>query len=406
VAHISQTRGRLALSCRARIFGSEMAATDQEADAPAKLEAPAEPSVAADQPPTAEVPALLSGKRERKRPVKFEAGGTADAAPKRRERKPGTGTALGQIPNAAFLINAGKAKDDEIIMLHRFCYGVNGVPQKRKENLRQFSGFVFDAEKDRANMRARMTKENVGVLRKIAKLVDVALASSTANKADVVSGLLEFLEHPKVDEERVDLAAKAAEKKVKRAKAIEDRKKEGGSAGKRKDKKKKKKATDTDSESGTDDGEDEDAVESRVVKANKKKKNVAADSEDEVESDGDGDEGEEEGQDEGKGEEEEEDGENEKGEDGQDVHDAEAEEPAAKKTKTDDDAELSDGGPSNAKLREDVEALLETAKSAELTMREIRTQLETTMKCSLQSRMAFLRKLVNETRKAKGKDSK
>lgn len=376
-----------------------------KSDAPtAETGKPTEPSSEAPipvEPTQAAAPApLLSAKRERKRPVKFEAGGDTDAAPRRRERKQGTGVPLGKIPNPAFLINASKAKDAEVMLLHRFCYGVNGTPAKRKEDLRRFSGFVFEAEKDRTNMRNRMTKENVGLLRKIARLVDVPLSSSSAHKADVVSTLMIFLEKPAIGGERVNLAAKSKERKEKRARAIEA-KKNGVVLGKGKGKKKgkKEKATDTDSESGTGDDEGEDEVESRAATAStKKKKKVPAESED-ADSDSDGSEsadGKEDDGDVAEGDsdhDEKADGEN-------------AEEPASKKAKFDDEPEPTDGGPSNAKLREAAEELVEQEKSDDLTMREIRTQLETSLTCTLSSRMAFLRKFVTELRKQRAKAAK
>lgn len=375
--------------------------TDEAAGAPAGKPgatgdgpdvASATADAAAGEP--AEATPVLGGKRERKRTVKFEAGGNAEPTMKRRERKQGTGVPLGQIPNAAFLINEGKAKDEEMLQLHRFCFGSNGTPAKRKENLRQFSGFVFSAEKDRANMRARMNKESVGVLRKIARLVDVALPSSSAHKAEIVSALLAFLEKPAIDEDRVDLAAKARERKAKRAKAIED-KKNGIVQGKAKGKAgKKKKATDTDSESGTD-NEDEEDMEPRAAKPAKKKQKKAP-PEPEEESDEDDEDVEMGDGDDADGEDEDEDGDEEEV-----VEEEEA--PPAKKAEDEDDDEPVDGGPSNAKLREATEKLLKQPESDNLTMREIRTRLEASMKCELSSRMGFLRKFVGEKRKAAAK---
>jgi hypothetical protein len=364
--------------------GVKARAAAPEVDDAAKIaEAPV-----ADAPGDVVTP--TSGKRERKRTVKYEAGGSADAGTRRRERRQGSGTPLGQIPNVAFGLNAGKAKDDEVVLLHRFCYGVSGAPAKRKENVRKFSGFVFAADKDRTNMRSRMSKENVTALRKVARLLDVPLASTSVHKADVVEALIAFLENPKVDKDRADLAAKAQKKKEARAKEREAKKLDGGSV-KSKSKKKTKASDNTDSESGTEEeGEDEDAVESRAESKGKlaKRREKTSEPDDEAESDS---------------------GEEEEGDDDEGGSGAErekAEPPSKKAKKGDDDGPAEDGGPSNDALREAAAKLAESSGGDQLTMREVRTQLESQFKCTLERRMAFLRTTVNKALDAKKRAAK
>jgi hypothetical protein len=62
----------------------------------------------------------------------------------------------------------------------------------------------------------------------------------------------------------------------------------------------------------------------------------------------------------------------------------------------DDEEELVEGMPSKKDLDDAVSKLLATGNVENLTVRSVRTSLEAQFRCSLQSRMAFLRKVVAE----------
>lgn len=366
---------------------------------------------------------VLSGKRERKRTKKFEIS-TDEGGHRRRSFKTGSGTPLGQIPNISYLLNAAKGRDDELVFLHRLLFNSMGVATKRKANIRDFSGFVLENEKDRERVKQRITKEPTPLVRKVAQLLDLPNISSP--KQALVDAITAFLECPRVVEDRVDLASKAQQKREKKA-----RKAEAGKSGKKSRKSKeaqksraskKRKATVTDSESGTEDEEesiDADNVESRAVSASKKraktskneqkttsgrkKKSSKIESDDEFPDDEEMDD-EDSAQTSGT---ENHEGENEAtksvGDQGSPkskaTHPSADDEKAQDQSKRNVDSDVDEDDserPSKKELSDAASKLLSEGDEETLTIRSVRTRLEAQFQCSLQGRMNFLRQLVEE----------
>jgi hypothetical protein len=410
-------------------------------------------------------PLIVSGKRDRRRTKVFEASTAMPSTSRRREQKKGNGMALGIIPNVSFLLNNSKGRDDELIALHRLLFNSVGVAMKRKTNIREFSGFVFDSDKDRDRVKQRLNKESIGLIRKVAQVLDLPNVSMT--KPALGDAVIAFLEDPKPGEDRVDLAARAQKKKDERARKKE-RKLQGADQAQKSRKgkgKRKRKNTDTDSESGTDGGADEDhAMVSRVAAGSgSKKKRVKSrseailaaeevDDEDDMDLNEDGESDADEIEDENAIDndhtsdlEDDEDAvEHEDEEHGAEPSDTKTRidesEPAKKKARTvsniksklqakrvtgkdekksqskktdfaknqrggkgvavqpdeeeDDDNELEGGMPSKKDLDDALTKLLQTGNVENLTVRSVRTSLESQFGCSLQSKMSFLRNAV------------
>jgi hypothetical protein len=208
---------------------------------------------------------IVSGKRDRKRTKIFEVSSQAVSRSRRLERKKGNGVALGQIPNVSFLLNNAKGRDDELILLHRLVLNSAGVATKRKSNIREFSGYAFDSDKDRDRIKQKLSKEPIALIRRVAQLLDLPNVSVT--KPALIDAVTAFLEDPRPGVDRIDLAAKAQKRKEERAWKRERKllgtDRPSKSTGR---KAKRKKNKDTDSESGTDDEvEADETILSRVA---------------------------------------------------------------------------------------------------------------------------------------------
>jgi hypothetical protein len=203
-------------------------------------------------------PVATSGRRERKAPVKFDVTG-GPTFQRRMMLRGGNGTALRDIPNVEFAINAAKGRDDVLILLHRLMFNSVGIVTKRKPNIRAFSGWTYDDPiKDRERLVLRLNKEPTSTVKKVATFLD--LSNPSGSKPEVVNSIITFLQHPKAGENRPNREAVAKKKKDERKNAIHVSK-TGGITKKVKNalgKLKKTKPSDTDSESGTDDDEVDD----------------------------------------------------------------------------------------------------------------------------------------------------
>lgn len=375
---------------------------------------------------------LASGKRDRRRPKIFDASTSAAPSKRRRQRKAGTGTKLGDIPNIAFQVNNSKGRDEELILLHRVLFASVGTNSKRKASIRSFTGYVFDTPAERERLKDRISKIPGTRLKKVAQLLD--LPSTTLPKNEMVTSIVTFLENPQPRDDSVDLAARAQRKKERRAKKRARASDTKGVAGKRKRKASVSKANDTDSESAADEDDDqdednEDELVSRVferdetqkkakkqttTKRGRKPKNASkrrkaansdsessdeiideddqemrsAEDEDVVESDHDS---KDDAKPEGNGTESAPKGsnatQNTDGATGTSTSAGEAKDPDA----------TSDGnGPSEAQLDAAISKLLAEGDASKLTVRSIRTSLEAQFGQPLQSRMTFLRECVRK----------
>lgn len=87
----------------------------------------------------------------------------------------GRGIKLSSIPNVVYQMEKCAPKNPELELLHRLLFNSAGTMQKRKTNIRSFSGFVFQNEKQRTRVRDKLTRANLSMLRRIAALLDVPM---------------------------------------------------------------------------------------------------------------------------------------------------------------------------------------------------------------------------------------
>lgn len=340
-----------------------------------------------------------TGKRSRRAPTKFVA--EEPASPKK-PRREGSGVALGSVPNISYMLSCVRAKDDEVVALHKLCCGLPGNPAKRKEGIRNFKGFSFRGEGDRAKMRVRVGKENVGVLRKMGKVLDVDVGGGREKK-EVVEELIKFLELPRIVEGRVDLKVDAEKKKVeKEEKKVKEKEGKGKAKAKTKNMAEGAKSKANGAVHSDSDSEDSEAevVLSRAASQGKvskpKVKRVKRKSKTNGKISKAGKKGTAKPSIDSEGEESSE----------EEPEAVDPEEPPLKNSKKDDDAVPEDGGPSNKQLREKVKLILGERRANALTARELRTRLEIIYECKLESRMSFLREEMSAIVKEKERAEK
>lgn len=181
--------------------------------------------------------------RERKTIERFVAS-TEKETSKEIAIEKGKGTLLKDIPNVAFQVSKRSRADDSLKTLHFVLYRRRVKASHIKNNVLQFSGFIWgeDEEKQKMHLKVKLDKLNKEVLFNMCDILDIQGIKSSTKKEEVVAKLIEFLEAPHVTrdvllEERIEKLK--SKKRKKRSKGTSG-KAAGKSSGKTPPKKRKK----------------------------------------------------------------------------------------------------------------------------------------------------------------------
>ncbi|KAG0478873.1 hypothetical protein HPP92_013592 [Vanilla planifolia] len=117
--------------------------------------------------------------------------------------KMGRGTPLKDIPNVAYKLARKKSAD--LKFLHLAIFGRKGKAVDFKNNLLQFSGFVWheSEEKQRIKIKERLDKCHKDTLLDLANLFDLNVSKSSTKKEEVIHKLLDFMEAPSATTEAI-----------------------------------------------------------------------------------------------------------------------------------------------------------------------------------------------------------
>ncbi|KAK1306070.1 hypothetical protein QJS10_CPA10g01800 [Acorus calamus] len=179
----------------------------------------------------------------------------------------GHGTPLKDIPNVAYKLSKRKS-DDIAEMLHMILFGRKGKALHRKQNISQFSGFVWheNEEKQRSKVKEKLDKLFKDKLLEFCDVLDIPVSKTNARKEDLVVKLLDFLDAPHATTDVV-IAEKEQSMKSRKRKSVSggSASRSSGSPAKRSRKtltkvedtpKSKGKPSDSESESEDDDDEE------------------------------------------------------------------------------------------------------------------------------------------------------
>lgn len=234
--------------------------------------------------PTSEI---LSGKRERKKAEFFK--------PEERKQadfviKPGNGTKLGEIPNVHFKLGKCKPDDDVLVSLHNLLYKRAGTVTKRKKDIFEFSGFVYENDdgKEKEKNVEKVMKMTLDTIHKMLDAFDLPRGSGDeAKKESKANRLVTFLDAPK-QLSTVDLAAKHSAKKTQKKKGrsktaktpkgekTPKKRKTEGSVKKSAKKQKIEESDDEDDDEDMDDPDEEEDVEPEEPEPQKSKQKSSA----------------------------------------------------------------------------------------------------------------------------------
>lgn len=93
----------------------------------------------------------------------------------------GAGIKLSEIPHIARSINKLDSTDPIIILLHRFLFNSQGQANKRKTNIRAFSGFVFHSEIDRVRACEKLLRVHYNLIRRLARFLCIPVPHAVRN---------------------------------------------------------------------------------------------------------------------------------------------------------------------------------------------------------------------------------
>jgi len=125
---------------------------------------------------------------------------------------------LEDCPNVMTQINKRRSSDETLKALHSLVLGKTSKGVKVKDNLKQFSGVVYDEEKTRERLEERVFKHHLSELRDILRFFGL---ETSGDKEDVVKRLTDFLEKPHA----VEGAESASPQKRKRSSSPSSRSK-------------------------------------------------------------------------------------------------------------------------------------------------------------------------------------
>ncbi|KAL4617098.1 protein DEK [Arapaima gigas] len=136
-------------------------------------------------------PEIIEGKREKKSVQRLDLQIGKPTEPVKIEE--GRGMKLGDIEQVAYCI--GRMKADELKPLHKILFNRPGAAASLKKNIRQFSGFTFDANSEAYNKKRDVVKRHtMAGLKSICKILDL---ETSGNHSVRVDRIMNFLMNPK-----------------------------------------------------------------------------------------------------------------------------------------------------------------------------------------------------------------
>uniref|UniRef100_A0A5B7A4L7 DEK-C domain-containing protein n=2 Tax=Davidia involucrata TaxID=16924 RepID=A0A5B7A4L7_DAVIN len=134
--------------------------------------------------------------RERKSVERLVASIEKDAVKEFHIEK-GRGTALKDIPNVAYKL-ARRKTDDTFKLLHTILFGRRGKALQVRNNISQFSGFVWNEneEKQKIKVKEKFDKCVKEKLLEFCDVLDIPIAKANTRKEDIVMKLIDFLVAP------------------------------------------------------------------------------------------------------------------------------------------------------------------------------------------------------------------
>ncbi|XP_022855617.1 protein DEK-like isoform X1 [Olea europaea var. sylvestris] len=169
-----------------------------------KLEAPIEkkakqtktPTRKMEEPKTTTPYAIERPVRERKSVERLVATIEKDNA-KDFQIEEGRGTALKDIPNVAYKLLRRKT-DDTFKLLHTILFGRRGKAAQVKNNISNFSGFVWpdNEEKQMIKVKEKLDKCVKEKLVEFCDVLDLQIPKANTRKEDIIAKLIEFLMAP------------------------------------------------------------------------------------------------------------------------------------------------------------------------------------------------------------------
>jgi len=144
-------------------------------------------------------PTLDRPSRERKTIERFVASNEKESVKEFTIEK-GRGTQLKDIPNVVYKLSKRSRADESVRLLHAVLYGKRGKAFHLKNNILQFSGYVWgeNEEKLKGKVKEKLEKYNKENLLNLCDLLDIHVAKTSNKKEEIVAKLIEFLESPHV----------------------------------------------------------------------------------------------------------------------------------------------------------------------------------------------------------------
>lgn len=172
-------------------------------------------------------PTLDRPSRERKTIERFVASNEKENVKEFTIEK-GRGTLLKDIPNVVYKLSKRSRADENVRLLHVVLYGKRGKAFHLKNNILQFSGYVWgdNEEKLKGKVKEKLEKYNKENLLNLCDLLDIHVAKTSNKKEEIVAKLIEFLEAPHVTTDVL------LEEKVQTLKAKKRKRKSKGTPGK------------------------------------------------------------------------------------------------------------------------------------------------------------------------------
>ena len=178
-----------------------------------------------DHVPLLEADLVLSGRRQRKKPVNLleQLSKQAKDTPKKAAvQEEGTGEPLRGNPLVEKYLASHKA--DELRDLHRFLYGKEGTRNNRKKEIRNFRGFPASmTEQLRERRRDNLSKKPVAVLKAWCSNLGISTAGAT-KKDEILGAIMKWAANPKADPDALKSFERTEHKKeLKKTKAAKKR---------------------------------------------------------------------------------------------------------------------------------------------------------------------------------------
>lgn len=181
---------------------------------------------------------VTGDKRERKTIQRYTEVPEVSHQPTEIVIRKGKGKKFEDCPNVLSQINKRPRSDDTLRLVHNLFIGRVNKKVQVKSNLKQFSGVVYDDDKDKERLEAKLARQKIRDLRELARFFAI---DDQGEREDLVENIIKYVEKPFPSDKEPSSPKKATKKSSSSSKSSSKKSSSSSKSSKKSGEKKRRK---------------------------------------------------------------------------------------------------------------------------------------------------------------------